>query len=433
MVLVLVGLCVLFSLLTLKRQSPDGRDAAMELVAAALKISEEKTVVVAGQAKTGSEDLAKMTVEELEKAGRKNVELVIGEPRDLRVALNGLRDSGGKLGAVAVGGEAAAWGVMDVIAEKYPSFAGFETLRPSEKMWPGFLTTSNLLAVVERIVVIAIIAIGMTMVIITGGIDLSVGSLIALSAVISGSIVKGLGGGDASAGSVFLGFTAGILACGAIGLFAGALVARFKGAAFIATLGIMMMARGLAFMTTGGFSIDQVPDSYVWLAQGKILGIPNTVLLLVLTYAVAHIFMSHTRYGRYVYAVGGNKEAARLTGVPVVPVLILVYVISGMMAGLGGCLQAGLVRAAAPNMAQMYELYVIAAVVVGGTSLAGGSGRILGTLIGAFIIAVIQNGMNLIGLKSYTQTFVLGAVIVVAVLLDQVRRSGGIRQLLKSH
>ena len=214
-------------------------------------------------------------------------------------------------------------------------------------------------------------------------------------------------------------------------MFAGGLVSRFKVAAFIVTLGIMMMARGLAFMTTGGFSIDQVPDSFVWLAQGRLWGIPNTVILLAVVYSTAHLFMSHTRYGRYIYAVGGNAEAARLTGVPVGTVIVLVYTVSGLAAGLGGCLQASLVRAAAPNMANMYELYVIAAVVVGGTSLSGGSGRMFGTLIGAFIIAVIQNGMNLLGIKSYAQMFTLGAVIVLAVLLDKARQNGGFRRLLR--
>ena len=430
MILVLIGLCVLFSALTFKRQSPDGPDAAAELAERALKVPEDRMVIVAGKLNSGSEGLAHLAGEALKKGGHENFRVVIGEPVDLRNALDELRDGGGKLGAVVSGGDAAEWRVLGQIGERYPMFTGYEILLPGEKLWPTFLTKSNLLNVVERIVVIAIIAIGMTMVIITAGIDLSVGSMIALSAVISASIVKSMSGG---AGSVVLGFVAGILACGAIGFFAGVMVSRLKVAAFIVTLGIMQMARGLAFMVTGGFSIDGMPDSYVWLAQGKILGVPNTVLLLILTYTAAHVFMSHTRYGRYIYAVGGNKEAARLAGVPVVSVLIMVYVISGVMAGLGGCLQAGLVRAAAPNMAQMYELYVIAAVVVGGTSLAGGSGRIFGTLIGAFIIAVIQNGMNLINLASYTQTFVLGAVIVAAVLLDQTRRSGGIRQLLKSH
>ena len=185
-----------------------------------------------------------------------------------------------------------------------------------------------------------------------------------------------------------------------------------------------MMMRGLAFMLTGGFSIYQVPTSLTWLGQGRFLGVPNTVLVLAALYVLAHLFMSRTRYGRYIYAVGGNAEAARLSGVPVRWVMALAYVVSGVMAGFGGCIQASQVNTGAPNMGTMYELYVIAAVVVGGTSLSGGSGRILGTLIGAFIIAVIQNGMNLLGIGSYTQMFVLGAVIIGAVLLDRARQLG---------
>jgi len=181
------------------------------------------------------------------------------------------------------------------------------------------------------------------------------------------------------------------------------------------------MARGLAFLITGGFSIYQVPKALPWLGQGRAMGLPNTVLLLLLLYIAAHVFMAHTRLGRYIYAVGGNKEAARLSGVPVKRVTVFVYVISAVAAGLGGCIQASQLDTGTPNMGVMFELYVIAAVVVGGTSLSGGTGRILGTLIGAFIISVIQNGMNLLGMESYTQQVVLGGVILCAVLLDKAR------------
>ena len=194
----------------------------------------------------------------------------------------------------------------------------------------------------------------------------------------------------------------------------------------------MMMGRGLAFLITGGFSIYQVPPALPWLGQGRSLGIPNTVILLAVFYAAAHIFMAHTRLGRYIYAVGGNEEAARLSGVPVGFVIVFVYAVSGLAAGLGGCIQASQINSGTPNMGVMYELYVIAAVVVGGTSLSGGTGRILGTLIGAFIISVIQNGMNLLGMESYTQQVVLGAVIVGGVLLDKARTGGGSRALMRS-
>lgn len=432
MVLALIGLCVLFSVLTLNQQSGEGIAAERELTKVVLdQFPTEGVVLVVGAENTSSATMAENVYASVVSANRENVRLVVGGPRDLRDVLDGLVAESGGLAGIVTGGDASKWLVLEQIEQNYPAFDSFEIVVPRERLWPDFLKASNLLAIVERIVVIAIIAIGMTMVIITAGIDLSVGSLIALSAVIGATVVKHMGGPEAAGWVVVLGFFAGTISCGLIGMFAGGLVSRFKVAAFIVTLGIMMMARGLAFMTTGGFSIDQVPDSFVWLAQGRLWGIPNTVILLALVYSIAHVFMSHTRYGRYIYAVGGNAEAARLTGVPVGTVIVLVYAVSGLAAGLGGCLQASLVRAAAPNMANMYELYVIAAVVVGGTSLSGGSGRMFGTLIGAFIIAVIQNGMNLLGIKSYAQMFTLGAVIVLAVLLDKARQNGGFRRLLR--
>lgn len=432
MVLALIGLCVLFSVLTLNQQSGEGIAAERELTKVVLdQFPTEGVVLVVGAENTSSATMAENVYASVVSANRENVRLVVGGPRDLRDELDGLVAESGGLAGIVTGGDASKWLVLEQIEQNYPAFESFEIVVPRERLWPDFLKASNLLAIVERIVVIAIIAIGMTMVIITAGIDLSVGSLIALSAVIGATVVKHMGGPEAAGWVVVLGFFAGTISCGLIGMFAGGLVSRFKVAAFIVTLGIMMMARGLAFMTTGGFSIDQVPDSFVWLAQGRLWGIPNTVILLALVYSIAHVFMSHTRYGRYIYAVGGNAEAARLTGVPVGTVIVLVYTVSGLAAGLGGCLQASLVRAAAPNMANMYELYVIAAVVVGGTSLSGGSGRMFGTLIGAFIIAVIQNGMNLLGIKSYAQMFTLGAVIVLAVLLDKARQNGGFRRLLR--
>jgi ribose transport system permease protein len=211
------------------------------------------------------------------------------------------------------------------------------------------------------------------------------------------------------------------LSCGVSGVVAGSVVAYWRVAPFIVTLAIMMIARGLSFQITGGFSIYQVPSALTWLGQGRTLGIPNTVLLLIALYLAAHVFMTRFTFGRYIYALGGNEESARLSGVPVRAVTIFVYAVCGLMAGLGGCIQASQLNTGTPNSGLMYELYVIAAVVVGGTSLSGGTGRILGTLIGAFIISVIQNGMNLTGLESYTQQVVLGLIILGAVLLDRLR------------
>jgi len=434
MVLVLLALISLFSVLTLKRQSSSGSSAAEDVCEQVReKVSGDEMVLVVGAQNTGSEELAKTVAARLRGQHIGSIRLVTGGPRDLRLALDDLAAAGKKPAVIASGGEAARWRVFEQIPVNYPQFSDYVMVTPGEGIRSDFLKSSNLLAVVERIVVIATIAIGMTMVVLTGGIDLSVGSLIALSAVVGARVVSQMGGPEASGGAVALGFLAGMICCGLFGMVAGGLIARLQVAPFIVTLGIMMMARGLAFMTTGGFSIDQVPDSFVWLAQGRLLGIPNTIILLFVVYTSAHIFMTHTRWGRYIYAVGGNAEAARLSGVPVKLIILLVYTVCGLMAGLGGCLQASQVRAAAPNMANMYELYVIAAIVVGGTSLSGGSGRIFGTLIGAFIIAVIQNGMNLLGIQSYTQMFVLGSVIVIAVIFDQARQRGGIRYLFAAN
>ena len=430
-VLVLIGLCVLFSVLTLNEQTASGDAAVQEIQKTILEdYNEDATILVVGAANTESEDFARSLLESLSESGYTNTITITGKPLDLRKALETHHQNERPLEAIATTRSLLKWRIIDQIKERYPNFSDAKILVPDSYVWPDFLKKSNLLAIVDRIVVIAIIAIGMTMVIMTGGIDLSVGSLIALSAVIGTSVMKGMGGLEAGADAVWLGFLVGILACGLIGGFGGWIVHRFKVAPFITTLGIMMMARGLAFLITGGFSIYQVPKSLTWLGQGRLLGVPNTVILLIVLYAMAHIFMSYTRMGRYIYAVGGNEEASRLSGVPIGFVIPFVYVISGLAAGLGGAIQASQINTGAPNMGVMYELYVIAAVVVGGTSLSGGTGRILGTLIGAFIISVLQNGMNLLGIESYTQQVVLGGVILVAVLLDKLRSSDSSRKAI---
>ncbi|MGD8500921.1 MAG: ABC transporter permease [Phycisphaerales bacterium] len=431
MILVLILLCLLFSVLTLKEQTLQDSDAMAELIEQVKgKFKKSDIILTVGAVNKDSAPFAEKLHEELEKGGFSNARNVVGIPRDLRLAMDDIKEKGNRLAAIATSGEVLKWGVIERISEEYPQFTGCEVLAPESYLWPDFLKRSNLLAIVDRIVVIAVIAIGMTMVIITAGIDLSVGSLIALAAVVSTLVMKKMGGLQASGGAVLAGFTVGVLCCGVIGGFAGFIVSRFKVAPFITTLGVMMMARGLAFTITGGFSIYQVPKALPWLGQGRSLGIPNTVLLLVVLYTAAHVLMTHTRLGRYIYAVGGNEEAARLSGVPVKSVIVFVYVVSSLAAGLGGCIQASQLNSGAPNIGVMYELYVIAAVVVGGTSLSGGTGRILGTLIGAFIIAVIQNGMNLLGIESYTQQIVLGGVILAAVLLDKVRSAGRLPRLL---
>ena len=311
-------------------------------------------------------------------------------------------------------------------------------------MWSNFLTVENLLNIADRIVVIAVIAIGMTMVIITAGIDLSVGSLVALSAVAGTWFIARVGGAEqAGVMAMWLGGLLAILLCAGVGLFSGMTVAWLDIPPFIVTLAMMLVASGFAYILSGGQSIYQLPDGFGWLGAGTTLNVPNAVILMLFLYLVAHVVMSHTTLGRYIYATGGNEEAARLSGVPTRKIKVFVYVVAGALAGLGGMIEASQLASGRPNSGLMYELYVIAAVVVGGTSLTGGEGKIFGTLIGAFIIAVIQNGMNLMrrsrsgdgstisfsGQESRSQTVHPGALLHrrlnrVATLPDQARTRG---------
>ena len=310
--------------------------------------------------------------------------------------------------------------------DKFPGLAGARILTPPSYRWPNFLKRDNLLNVANQIAVIAILAVGMTMVIITAGIDLSVGSLIAFSAVVCTWLIREAASAEAAGplDMVLCGLGA-ILLCGLLGAFSGVMVTWFAIPPFIATLGMMLVASGLAYILAEGQSVYQVPDSFVWLGRGAdFLRIPNAVVLMLALYLSAHLLMTRTALGRYIYAVGGNREAARLSGVPVTAVLVFVYTLCAALAGLGGVVMASQLKSGSPTYGLMYELYTIAAVVVGGASLAGGEGRIFGTLIGAFIIAVIQNGMNLTGVESYTQKVVLGAVILGAVMLDIAKKRG---------
>lgn len=422
MIFVLLAMCALFSILTLEPQPMTSERATAKLAKKiTVKLEQGDCVIIVGAKATESAEVAEKVAQQLKTQSAGNCYTVIGSPRDVRKTLDEIDSRGLKLSAIVTSGKAATWTVLESVRETHPALGDYELIVAQTQLFPNFLKKGNLLAIVDRIVVIAVIAIGMTMVIITGGIELSVGSMVAFSAVIGTVIMKKMGGLEAGPMVVLTGFTIAVLSCAVVGLFTGLLVSKCNIAPFIATLGVMMIARGLAFMITGGFSVYQVPASLPWLGQGRSLGIPNTVILLVILYTIAHIFMSRTAMGRRIYAVGGNKEAARLSGVPVALVLTLVYIVCGICAGLGGCIQASQLNSGTPNTGMMYELYVIAAVVVGGTSLSGGSGKILGTLIGAFIISVIQNGMNLLGIESYTQQVVLGAIIVIAVLLDKIR------------
>ncbi|MEK6249990.1 MAG: ABC transporter permease, partial [Planctomycetales bacterium] len=259
------------------------------------------------------------------------------------------------------------------------------------------------------------------------------GSLVALASVVVAVITRdSFGGDEASVWEILVGCCAAVAFCGLIGFLSGGLIAFCGLPPFIVTLAGMSIARGLAFRWSKNETISEFPSSFSkFSTDSNLMGIPNLVLLMAILYVIAHLIMTRTTLGRWIYAVGGNREAARLSGVPVLGVLILVYTASGALAGLGGVILASKLDAGSPLYGNMYELSVITAVVVGGTSLAGGEGKIFGTLIGALIIAVINNGMNLMDIESFDQDIVLGFLILAAVLIDAGKKKGLIRRAFR--
>ena len=427
MALVLLLLCALFSAATWDEQHPSGLDAAHQLACTIQRETDDgANVLIVVRTSRADAEFAEALAEDLRGGELNVVDVVAGDPRAARAAIDKAIDGGQTIDVVAANNATASWSVLDQLGEKFPPLADTIVLKPESYNWPNFLKAENLLNIANQIAVIAIIAVGMTLVIITAGIDLSVGSLIALSAVVTARLIRDYGGAsDAGPLAMTLCCLAAVGLCGAAGAFNGMMVTLFRIPAFIVTLAMMLFASGAAYLLADGQSISDVPDSFIWLGRGADLaGIPNAAVLTLILYGAAHVLMTRMTFGRYIYAVGGNMEAARLSGVPVRRVVLLVYVLCGALAGLGGVVMASQLKSGAPTYGLMYELYVIAAVVVGGSSLMGGEGKVLGTLIGALIIAVIQNGMNLTGVESYTQKVVLGLVILGAVLADKLKRGG---------
>lgn len=284
---------------------------------------------------------------------------------------------------------------------------------------PHFLTAENLLNVTLQASITAIIAAGMTFVIITGGIDLSVGSVVAFAGITATAALKSLA---PSPLALPLAVLAG-LAVGAVsGGSAGWMITRFRVAPFIVTLALMTIWRGLAFVVTEGRPVWELPEAFSRLGGGRILGLPFPSLVMAAVFLLAHGVLTATPFGRYVFAVGGNPEAARLAGIRTQRIFRGVYILCGLLAAAAGILLASRMNSGQPNAGVMYELDVIAAVVVGGASLSGGRGSIAGTFLGAMLIAILKNGLNLLDVNSYVQQVVVGAVILLAVLLDQLRK-----------
>ncbi|MCA1684400.1 MAG: ABC transporter permease, partial [Planctomycetia bacterium] len=355
MVFVLVGLCAFFGVVTLTEQHPTGRPAARRL-AESIEVRFGRRAYALIVVRDAPEDAA--FSDELGRVLKQRrvavVGTVRGEPADVRKAINRLGERGEKVGAFACNQVTSAWGVYDSMKARYPSMAGAVVMKPEGYLWPNFLKADNLMNVANQIAVIAILAVGMTMVIVTGGIDLSVGSLIALSAVVTSRLIRDAAGGEAAgtAGMVLAGL-GGIAACAASGLFSGLMVTLFRVPPFIATLGMMLVTSGLAYILSAGQSINQVPDAFIRLGRGAdLFGVPNAVVLMLVLYALAHVLMTRMVFGRYVYAVGGNPEAARLSGVPTRRVLLLVYTTCAALAGLGGVVMASQLKSGAPTYGQ---------------------------------------------------------------------------------
>lgn len=421
---VLVLLCAFFAAVTVREQQPAGAEAAANVATQLLQDGKPTAVLIVARASDDDRAFAETMKARLDSAGVAVAGLVTGEPRDARKELQRLNDAGTNLAVIATTPECAAWTLLADLPTKFPALGRPRIVAPLTTRWPVFLTRQNLLNIANQIVVVAILSAGLTLVILTGGIDLSVGSLIALAAVVATRLVRDhLGAANAGIGGLLLAAFAGLALAGAIGAASGAVVVRFNLPPFIATLAVMQAASGLAFILAKGQSIYELPEASAWLGRGTgLFGLPHAVLLMLVVFAGAHVLLTRTVLGRQLYAVGGNEQAARLSGVPVGRVRLFAYTACAALAGLGGIVMASQLKSGAPTYGTSYELYAIAAVVVGGASLTGGQGNVIGTLIGALIIAVINNGMNLTGVESYTQKVVLGLVILVAVLLDQWRK-----------
>ncbi|EKO3803062.1 ribose ABC transporter permease [Vibrio harveyi] len=280
---------------------------------------------------------------------------------------------------------------------------------------PNFFTVDNILNILRQTSVNAIIAVGMTLVILTAGIDLSVGSVLALCGAFAASMI-------ALEVPVLIAVPTALFAGAALGAISGIIIAKGKVQAFIATLVTMTLLRGVTMVYTDGRPIStgftDTADAFAWFGTGYALGIPVPVWLMVIVFAAAWYLLNHTRFGRYVYALGGNESATHLSGINVERVKIGVYAICGMLAALAGIIVTSRLSSAQPTAGMGYELDAIAAVVLGGTSLMGGKGRIMGTLIGALIIGFLNNALNLLDVSSYYQMIAKAVVILLAVLVD---------------
>lgn len=296
---------------------------------------------------------------------------------------------------------------------------------------PNYLTTGNVLIMASHVAIFAILALGQLFVVLTGGIDLSVGSILGFTGIVAGFLMRGVTldvFGVTLFPSVPVVVAITLIVGALIGLVNGVLVSKFGVAAFVATLGTLYVIRGLALLLTNGLTINDLTGSpelgnagFGWLGFNRLLNIPIGVIIMVIAGIVLAFVLTRLRFGRWLYATGGNARAAELSGVPVRRVKMSVYVISGVCSAMAGLVLASILTSAGPTAGQSYELTAIAAVVIGGAALSGGRGTVQGTLLGAFVIGFLSDGLVIVGVSAYWQMVFMGGVIVVAVLLNTLQ------------
>ncbi len=278
----------------------------------------------------------------------------------------------------------------------------------------NFLSVNNILNIIVQSSIIAIIAVGQTMVILTSGIDLSVGSIV-------GAVGIGIGLIMVAGVPIPLAVLAGVVMGCVFGLINGVIISYGRVPAFIATLGMMGIARGFGLALHDGKPVAGLPATFEKIASANLGGIPSFVFYTVIIYIIMFVILERTKFGRYIYAIGGNRDAARLSGIKVKLVEMLVYLFSGLFAGLGSVLLTARLNYATPVAGTGYELDTIAAVVIGGTALSGGQGRIIGTLVGALMLGILRNGLTILNVSSFFQQIIIGTVIIVAVFADKIK------------
>ena len=335
---------------------------------------------------------------------------------------------------VATAGDRRAFDIRAILLQGRAFFALIAIVIIFSSLSPYYFTVDNLLQMSQHVAVFAILAIGMLFVILNGGIDLSVGSTVGISGIVAGALMQGIAIpalGLKLFPAVWVVVIITVAAGAFVGLINGVLIARFKVAPFVATLGMLYVVRGAALLITGGLTYPNLVGSpslgntgFDWLGFESVLGVPLGVIIMAGIAIVASIVLNRTVFGRWIYASGGNERAAELSGIPVKRVKVRVYVISGACAAIAGLVIASELTSANPTSGQTFELTAIAAVVIGGASLMGGRGTVRGTLLGAFVIGFLSDGLVLVGVSEYWQMIFKGGVIVLAVLLNAVQYKG---------